>query len=343
MKNLNILCTSVGNDGFIAIYKALKMSSRTIKIFGADCDSLAYGLVISDQSFVISKRSEPKVLLEELKTIIVQNNINILYPLSTEDQSFYSYHIDFFIHLNCQVIVSDHNAVEICNNKHELYRYLSACDVPIPAFRIVKDKESLVEALRDFDAKHKPVVLKKKFSTGAQGVKIVFPTIDATSRFFSRDYNPIPLEDLYRWIDIIDSIPDLMLSEYLPGLHISADVFLQDKLSQICVLRTEEKHLYGMATYGKTIKLPELMITARKIAELVGLNYTVNVEFKFNLVGQPMLMEINPRLPASIDHTVKAGCNMPLWNVLSVLNEKIEFNNPLENLQYWRCWDSVVK
>lgn len=339
--SITILLTSVGNDGFISVWKALTKNRYDFQLFGADADVNAYGLQLTEKSFIIPKRSSEQDLLSALKKIILEHQIQIIYPLSTEDQSFYSHHILFFQTLHCRIIVSSEDAVIRCNNKHLLYDFLKDSCFPLPKYEIAHNKDELIGTLNRFDYENKPVVLKKPFSTGAQGVKIVMPFLKNSEHFFLRDNNPITINQLKEWIEHLEHWENIMISEYLPGLHISADVFLKDGKAEICTLRTEERHLYGMATFGKTIKDDFLAKLAMNLAEYIGLNYTVNLEFKLDEQNIPKLMEINPRIPASIDHTIKSGCNMPLWNVLSILNKKINIKTSKENVIFWRCWDTI--
>jgi len=337
-----VLCTSVGNDGFQAIYRALKLSPNPIKMIGVDADPYAYGIYLSDCGYVVPPRSDAGLLLANLIEICRDQGVQLLLPLSTDDQRFFAFHQTKFEELGILVAVSSLRSIEIANNKHLLFNECQKLGLPVPSFRHVSSRAELDVALADFQADSRPVVIKKQFSTGAQGVKIVQPKIAAGQRLFSRDNIVISLDDLRRWSGQLEPFPVLQVSEFLPDARYSVDVFLNCGQSRCAVVRTELSRMYGMSTAGVVVDEPQIETTGVAAAEALGLNYTVNVEIGLGCDGKPKLFEVNPRFPATIDHTVMAGCNMPLWTVAAALGWPYEVSQPKIGTCYRRYWNSLV-
>jgi carbamoyl-phosphate synthase large subunit len=337
-----VLCTSVGNDGFQAIYRALKLSPNPIRIVGVDADPYAYGIYLSDCGYVVPPRSDAELLLSNLTEICRDRGVQLLLPLSTEDQWFFAFHQAKFELLGIVVAVSSLRSIEVANNKHLLFDKCHELGLPVPLFRHVSSRAELDVALADFQADSRPVVIKKQFSTGAQGVKIVRPKVAAAERLFSRDNIMISLDDLRRWSGQLQSFPLLQVSEFLPDARYSVDVFLNGGRARCAVVRTELSRVYGMSTAGAVVNEPQIEATGVAAAEALGFNYTVNVEIGLDREGEPKLFELNPRFPATIDHTVMAGCNMPLWTVAAALGWPYEVSQPKIGTCYRRYWNSLV-
>lgn len=338
----NILLTSVGNDGAQAIIKALRISEGNNDIdtlIGIDSNPHAYGLYMTDYSYIVSHRSNATSLLEELHHIINVHHINLVLPLSTEDQSFYAHYAYKIEQWGCKVQHSPEKSITIANNKHLLLPFLQKHGLEVPYFRIAHNCTELENLLYEFDAKHNPIVIKRAFSTGACGVKIVIPSTDTLERMFDRTNIYISIDELLFWMDKInDTMPILQISEFLPDAKYSVDVFLHNgKAIEACV-RTEEKRIYGTSLYGVTLEDKELYEIGLQAASSLLLEGTVNIELGKDRNKKTKIIEINPRFPASIDHTITAGCNMPRWVVQAALGKPFKVNKPCYNVPYFRHW-----
>lgn len=338
----NILLTSVGNDGAQAIIHALKITEKDDDIdslVGIDSNPHAYGLYITDYSYVVSPRSNANILLKELHTIVTKHKIDLLLPLSTEDQFFYAHYAHIIEQWGCKVQHSPEDSILIANNKHLLLPFLQKHGLEVPRFCIANNCTELEKLLYEFGAKHKPVVIKRAFSTGACGVKVVIPSVDTLDRMFDRTNIYISFDELFFWMDKINgTMPILQISEFLQDAKYSVDVFLHKReIIEACV-RTEEKRIYGTSLYGITLEDEELYEIGIKAASSLSLEGTVNVELGRDDNKKIKVIEINPRFPASIDHTVVAGCNMPRWVVQAALGKPFNVNKPYYNVPYFRHW-----
>ena len=336
--SISVLCTSVGNDGFQAVLRSLK-AEPGFRVCGADANGLAYGLYLADAGYAVPPRARSDELVDRLLEIATKERIDLLIPLSTEDQSFYSKFRDRFESRGIRVAVSSHAAVETANHKHRLIQAAASFGVPVPRNVVVTSLSDFHQALRDFGAETQKVVVKKEFSTGAQGVKIIDPGLKPQERLFARDNIVITLDDMLRWSSALEPFPPLMVSEYLDMRH-SVDIFLRDGKAQCSVVRTELARLYGMSMVGEVVRDQDVEEVGVAIAEHLGLSFTVNVEIGRDVEGQPKLVEINPRFPATIDHTMMAGCNMPLWTAQSALGLPYQLRPPVIGTRYVRHWTS---
>ena len=337
-----ILCTSVGNDGFQAIHRALSASEDRIEIIGVDADPHAYGLYLADHAQVVPSRAQADALLDATLELGRAWGAQLLLPLSTLDQEFYAERRDAFEGIGIRVAASPLPAIRIANSKHRLLEEAAKLGLPVPGHRVAASIGELEAALDALDAERQTVVVKKEFSTGAMGVKIVKPHIDPADRLFCRDNIVITLDDLRRWASRLDPFPSLQVCEFLPDTRYSVDVFLVGGQSRCAVVRSELARHYDMATVGEVVDAPKIQAAGVAVAEALGLEYTVNVQIGLDQQGAPKLVEVNPRFPASIDHTVMAGCNMPRWTVRVALSQPYEVRSPKVGTRYRRDWTSMA-
>lgn len=311
MNQIRVLCTSVGNDGFPSVADALRADKR-IFIVGCDTDEKAPGLTLSDEGFIVPFRKNELVLIDCIKGIIEDKRIDVLLPLSTEDQFFYAKNRSEFEKTGVKVAVSSFESVSLANNKHLLYAFCKKEGFAVPTFKVHDDSNDILTVLNRYRVKNENCVIKKALGTGAQGVKIVDAKISSTSRFWSRDNIRISFDEAISFFEGNKPDYSVMICDYLPGLHVSVDAFRAADGKFIASARTEENHLYGTGRTGKIIDAPELILKSEQLAEKIGLTECFNIEYKTDAEGQHKILEINPRFPASIAHTVMAGLNLPL-------------------------------
>ena len=93
LEPVTVLATSVGNDGFPSVLQALKDApDRDVVVVGVDARREAAGLALSDVGAVVPLRSEPEALLTALQSLCRVHQVDVLLPLSTEDQEFFAAH-----------------------------------------------------------------------------------------------------------------------------------------------------------------------------------------------------------------------------------------------------------
>lgn len=330
---LKILCTSVGNDGFPSVLSSLRKRAN-ILVVGVDSNQNAAGLRLADVGIVVPPRNEPDRLVIALKQIIDNNKIDVIIPLSTEDQPFFAKYFEYFSPV--PVVVSPIEVVNKVNDKHALYLHAQFLGIPIPNFNIIYDPFELEKKLLEYKNKGELCVLKKSHGTGAQGVKIVNPQITYRDKFWQRDNIEITTEEAINWVQSGLLSEPILVSEYLPGEHLSVDSFRSLNGNFHCVVRIETNQLYGTGVSGVIISEPSLSKITQKLAESLGLIFAFNVEYKRDIFGEPKLLEINPRFGASVGHSVAAGLNSPLMAVDEALGKTIHIEEVKVGLEFRR-------
>jgi predicted ATP-grasp superfamily ATP-dependent carboligase len=69
----------------------------------------------------------------------------------------------------------------------------------------------------------------------------------------------------------------------------------------------------GVSVMRESIAVSEEILDAAvRLAKAIGLEGPCEVEFRRNAAGQPLLMEINPRLAGTLENAVRSGVDFPM-------------------------------
>jgi carbamoyl-phosphate synthase large subunit len=82
---------------------------------------------------------------------------------------------------------------------------------------------------------------------------------------------------------------------------------------------------------------------ARRVVELLGLSYVVNVQLRCDDAGTPRLMEVNPRIPGTVGLSVAAGVNLPYLAVKLALGEDVHPTRPRIGTELIRYWNALIR
>ncbi len=336
------MCTSAGNDGFPAVYRAICANSeaRPIAVLAVDCRECAPGLHLAHEGAVVPLRNDPSHMSAVLE-LIHRHSIDVLLPLSTEDQAFYSGREN---ELGIPIVTSDAKALRVANDKYLLVTHLEQSELAslVPRFIKPDGRESLERGASELGYPENRVVYKFDRGTGAQGLKILDASVKPEGRISDRLNRDIRLAELAEWLSQAQTMPEAHLVEYLPGTEYSVDVLCNGGTSIQTVVRRRDGSMFGLATDTTVVDEPDIQKAAEDIVALLGLSFVINVQFRRDASGAPKILEINPRIPGSIDLTVASGVNMPYLALKLALGEAIEPSAPKVGTRLLRVWSGVV-
>jgi len=342
LEPVNVLMSSVGNVGFPAVLQALKSNSeRNVRVIGCDVRSDAPGLYLADRGYLVRSRQSPGDLMRRLIEICDQEDISVFYPLSTEDQEFFAGRVQEFERVGVSVVVASPESLRTANDKSRLYEFAAARGIPTPCYAIVRNWKELVEGAHRLGYPDAPFVLKMNRGTGAQGLKIIYPSVDPQQRLLDRENRVVAFHELGNWLKAIEAWPPVHLTEYLPGAEYSVDILCDRGRVLSTVTRLRLSTLYGLALHAQTVDEKDVEAMACDIVGKLGLSFVVNVQARRDRNGAAKLMEINPRIPGTIGLTVAAGVNMPYLAIKLALKEPFVVPKPRIGMTIFRYWGAT--
>lgn len=302
---MNILFTSVGNLAFPTVRRCVKNH----KIIGCDIRNDAHGLYFCDKTYIVAKRSD-KNYLKQINKIIKKEKINLIFPLSTEDQDYYSTH-----KFSVPAICSD---VSNVNDKRKLYE---TCK------NIVRVPKDVIDA---------PFVIKPARGKGAEGVYIVAYSaedIKEQDRQFYMNY--------MTYFNTRDKYKNHIKCEYINGDEYSVDCLSYKGKFIYGVVRKRLQTWKGLAMVAQVVYMPTLLILSKKIIKHLNLSYINNIQFKMK-GEKPVLLEINPRIPGTLALSIAAGGDFINDAIKLAKGKKVVKKNIRYGLKIIRYYDGVI-
>lgn len=293
-----VLVTGAGGPAGIAVIRSL-LRRDDIEVFAADMDGWASGLYLVDEGrrrvVPPGKRDD---FVDAVIAMVADDAIDVvistvdveLVPLSERRHE-----------LGARLAAPSAEALRTCLDKWML---VQACEgrARVPATALLDD----AGIAREWDF---PVIVKPRSGAGSRGVHLVADraALEAEER-----------DDA--WI----------IQEHLPGEEFSVDVLMGEAGSAIAAVpRLRARVDSGVAIAGRTVHRDELERTAEACAAAAGIVGVCNVQLRYDVAGEPALLEINARFPGSMPLTIAAGVDMPSLAVDLALGrpvpERVEF------------------
>ncbi|MDD3704491.1 MAG: ATP-grasp domain-containing protein [Clostridiaceae bacterium] len=323
---LKVLWTMAGSMGTVSDIEMLKKAKPfSVDVITADakCEDAA-GFVIVGKKFVVPEIKDARYI-NAILDICKQEKITTIIPQYTDELLLMSENTKLFDSLGIKVLVTeDTGKLKIANCKSELYQYFKHKDY-IPKYTLASDIESVKIAAASLGYPSVPVCVKPAHGEGGKGFRII--TGEKIDIFNEPSDSPkISLKAYLSQFSTMDNIPELLVTEYLPGKEYSVDCVCKNGTTYICIPRQRVETSMGVSTVSFIDKNEELISYTKEIVSSLNLSYNINIQFKYSDEGKPKLIEVNPRVSGSLVANYGAGINM-LEAAL-----KLAYDMPLGNI-----------
>ncbi len=305
-----ILLTGAGGAAAVSFVKALAGEPYTIHAGDIDANAAGLYLVPAPQRHRLLRGADPGFVAHVLE-LCRRHAIDVLVPTVDSELLAVARAEPAFAAAAVRVLVARPETLAICLDKLTLLR---TCADTVPVGRYAPLDAEFSAAGWDF-----PLIVKPRSGSGSRGIEIVHSA--AALADFPRDGR-------------------LLAQEFLPGEEYSVDVLADgDGRVVATVPRARLKVDSGIAVAGYTLHDAELEDHARRVAARVGLRYTANVQFRRNVDGRPVLLEVNARFPGTMPLMVESGVNMPLLSVRHALGQPLPSGPlPFRDVAVVRYW-----
>lgn len=108
--------------------------------------------------------------------------------------------------------------------------------------------------------------------------------------------------------------PASIVQEYLPGAEYGVDgVFSVDGKSELLgvVARRKDKMLAGNTDIATSVASAPFVPVVAKLGELLQSTASLDVNFRENAAGEPLIIDINPRMGGGYPFSHSAGADLP--------------------------------
>ncbi|MGH3025368.1 MAG: ATP-grasp domain-containing protein [Gaiellaceae bacterium] len=201
------------------------------------------------------------------------------------------------------IALADDEALACAISKERTYALADQLSIGRPRTTTVESARELKSALHDAPL---PLVVKPSQSwaaTATGGVRLqasVVTTRSAAETAAAR---------------ILAAGVRVLLQEWVGGRREAVSLFRRDgrihaRFAQVAFRMSPP--LGGSSVVRESVELPaDATIAAERLIEAMRLDGYSEVEFRRNAAGEPLLMEVNPRLSASVEVAVRSGVDFP--------------------------------
>jgi len=272
-----------------------------------------------DACYVVP-RSDSDEYIGVLLAICKKENIDVILPYITFELEIMARNKYFFENEGIKVSVSSLESLKLVNDKVQLakmYPYL------MPKQTVAKKIEDVMEFANSIGYPRKKFCCKLPNRCGGVG----FAVIDEEK---GRDITLFNKFGVNRYITLA------MLNELLMSYNDS--IILQEYEEghdySMCILADKGKVLYGtgfeatVMSYGSAMNAKVTFNQkAYDIAKMItadsGLDGNACFDFILKEDGEPILLEVNPRLSATLPFLAKAGLNLPYLRCKQILGHDV--------------------
>ncbi|WP_255198814.1 ATP-grasp domain-containing protein [Halorarius litoreus] len=338
---ITVLMTGAGAPGASGIIRSLRANGeRDIRIVGTDVNPDAYGFALLDGGYTVPRGTDDGYI-DRMVEIAAEVQPDVILPLTTAELQPLAEHKAAF---DATVMVSDPTALELANDKGKLYEFLADHGfASAPRFQRVTSIDEFVETVEAFGYPEEPVCFKRPVASGMRGFRVLDERTDRLTQLLSeKPMNAVTtLDEVRPVLAGADPFPDLVVMEYLPGVEYSVDVLATGDDVHVVVPRSRSRTRAGISFEGTVEEDAELIREATDICRALGVEYNLNLQFKYDAEGTPRIIEINPRVSGTIIMCVGAGANLPYLGVKHALGEDLPPVDVQWGTRMVRHWDEL--
>lgn len=325
MKDLTVLVSACGAQFMPGLADCLKNNGeRNIRIIGVDMGIDRTVLQLVDALYQVPRATDSNYV-DRLIEICQKEKVDVVLPfMSVELLPLIDRKAEFEA-IGTKVSVSDRYSVELTTNKYKFYAFLKEKGLPVPKFALVRTADELISACEVCGYPNNAVCVKATELSGSRGIRIVQPGVSRFDILFGEKPNSFftSMDELLATLKEREAMPEMMAMEYLPGMEGSVDLIAENGKILYMAYRESTVNLHSIPQVGELKDNPEAYEIAEKVIKALGFSGSADLDFKNDAEGHPVLMEINPRIAATMRIFKEGGVNLPYLRIKHLLGEKL--------------------
>jgi len=300
---------------------------REIYLIGTDMKVDKTIEQIVDECILVPPVSDENYV-ESLLEICRKKHVDILIPGISDELLLLCEREEEFKKAGTKISISNRQSIEICVNKIRFYDFATENGITMPKYCRVSNLEEFDSACEYLGYPEKGFVIKTTESSGSRGVRIIDPRKSRADILFNEKPNSLfaSLEDVKSILLEAGEFPEMMAMEYLPGREYSVDVLADN--GEILYMCGRDSNIVNASIPMDAVlaKNEEAYEICRKIVKLLRISGNADFDFKFDETGHPVLMEVNPRMAATMAIFKAGGLNLLYLRVKQLLGETLPVN-----------------
>lgn len=310
LNKINVLVTGGGAPGAAGIIRCIRESEH-YHIVAGDVKEDCVGKFLADD-YVQLLPGDDRGFADAVLNICREKKISLVLPLVTKELFSFSAALETFAAEGVRILVSPPPALRTANNKGALYDFFGK-ESFIPAYKRCSTVKELEQAIGELGYPSRAVCFKPCLSNGSRGFRILDEHIDRFEHLFQQK----PGNAYTTWNEVKEilkdkKIPELLVSEYLPGEEYSVDAVCTEGRLIAALPRKRSRMIGGISVEGEFEQNETLLTYTQTIVTALQLHGNIGLQFKKDSAGAFKLLEVNPRVQGTVSACLGAGLNVVL-------------------------------
>ena len=343
MKDLTVLLSASGSPsipGLIDCFK--KNGERNIRVVGMDMADEPSAKYLVDSFYVVPAATAPNYC-DIVLDICRREKVDIYFPNISAEVSAVSKRREDFLELGTLISTSNQEAVSIANNKLSLYKYLENKGISVPKYYGVHSLEDFYKGCEYLGYPKTPVCLKIVDGSGSRGVRIIDASRNRFNIFVNEKPNSffVAYDDMVSILQEADEFHEMLMVEYLPGNEYTVDLLAEHGEVKYMVGRENLVSLMSIAQESEVKEDLEAYSMSESVVKALCLDGNVGFDFMRDKDGKAVLMDLNPRITATVSVIAAAGVNLPYLRIKQLLNEELPRVTPCYGTRLKRRYGEI--
>ncbi len=325
MRDLTVLISASGSPSIPGIVDCFKKNGeRNIRVVGVDMCEEPTAKYLVDSFYKVPPVSDPNYV-DIILDICQKEKVDIYFPNISLEVSKTINNKEKFDELGIKIAISNLHSIEIANNKLSTYKFLKENEIDVPSFYPVESVDDFIRGCKEMGYPNKALCLKIVDGSGSRGVRIIDSTKSRYDIFVNEKPNTFytSYEDMISILKEATEFHTMMLVEYMPGPEYTVDLLADKGKVQYIVGRENVVSLMSIAQESVLKCDSEAYEICKKIVELLKMDGNIGFDFMRDTNGKARLMDINPRITATVSVIAAGGVNLPYLRVKQLLGEEL--------------------
>lgn len=312
---MNVLLTSVGRRAYMVKYFK-KAVGENGQVHVCNSDNLTVAFQYADKS-VVSPLIYDNNYIPFLLNYCRENKIDILLSLFDIDLLVLAKNKEKFCEIGTNVIVSDKEFIEVCNDKWKTYLYLKDNGFNVPRTYLTKDET--LEALEKGELSF-PIIIKPRFGCGSISISVAHDMDD-----FNYLVRKVQREVESTYLRFESSVvkEKIVYQEFLKGQEYGADIInnIKGELQNV-IIRKKLAMRSGETDIAELVDEPIINEELVKLGNIT--KHIANLDCDIFLVNKKAyILEMNARFGGGYPFSYMGGCDLPQAIVNWIANKPV--------------------
>ncbi len=284
----------------IACFK--NSAAYDVTIIGLDMNPMPYNINGIDVFYQVPASATPGYF-DIVMDIARKEQVDIVMPLHSKELIPFARHRKLFEEAGMLLAVPPLEGLVIANDKIRSFQYMKEMGLPVPETLVtaqVPEAIAFVKARPDMT-----FVTKFADSCGARGFHVISesPVAGVAPEITVK---PDALGT------VMDGETEILLQTYLPGKEFTVDMVLNE--GKCVAVYTKECTVmeHGVIRQATIVDREDVSSLCIRFAEALNLSGNIGFDLKCDAKGDPMIIDVNPRITATVALGRYGGLNLPL-------------------------------